>query len=430
MSPIQIYDIIIVGSGIAGLYSAYNIKKTSPKTKFLVLEKYRKRWIGGRTNNETFHGTQIVTGAGIGREDTNPLLIKLLHQLHVPYKKSISIMDYSKLLPNHFEFDIVKIIDHLKKEYNKNPDKYKKMTFKEFAIRILGEQNYKLFTIYAGYTDYENADVYETLYNYGMDDNQGGWTTLYIPWKELIHKLCLFIDYTRIKHSNSVVSITNVNNEIIGQPCLFEIKTKEGHVYYCNKVIVATTISGIKQLVPCASKPNSIYQQIHGQPFLRLYAKFDKKSSKIMETYVPHYTIVPGPLQKIIPISSEKGVYMIAYGDNSNAEILKNYLENTIKNRRLYEELIEESLGIPSNSLKILDLKDFYWPIGTHYYEPLYGPYKNRREFIYEAQHPMDGMLVVGEVVSNYQGWCEGALESVRDVLDKKWIETLCFSEK
>jgi protoporphyrinogen oxidase len=65
------YDIIIVGSGMSGLYSAYNIKKTSPKTTFLILEKYNKQWLGGRTSNEVFYGTEIVTGAGIGRKDTN-----------------------------------------------------------------------------------------------------------------------------------------------------------------------------------------------------------------------------------------------------------------------------------------------------------------------------------------------------------------------
>ena len=31
-------DIIIVGSGIAGLYSAYKIKNYSPDTSFLILE--------------------------------------------------------------------------------------------------------------------------------------------------------------------------------------------------------------------------------------------------------------------------------------------------------------------------------------------------------------------------------------------------------
>ena len=36
------YDIIIIGSGIAGLYSAYQIKKYNPNIKFLILEKYKK----------------------------------------------------------------------------------------------------------------------------------------------------------------------------------------------------------------------------------------------------------------------------------------------------------------------------------------------------------------------------------------------------
>jgi hypothetical protein len=420
----KIYDIIIIGAGISGLYSAYNIKKLSSKTSYLILEKHKKKWIGGRMNNETFYGTQIVTGAGVGRLDTNPLLVKLLRELHVPYKKTNAIMNYSKLLPNHSEFDVVKIIDFLKKEYNKNPDKYKKLTFKNFAIKILGDVRYKLFTIYAGYTDYENADVYETLYNYRMDDNKSGWPMLYIPWKELVHHLCEYIGYSNIKYSNNVTSITNIND--VGEPCLFEIKTEEGIVYFSNKVIVATTISGILKLVPGASNSNSIYQQIHGQPFLRLYAKFDKKSSEILKKVVENYTIVPGPLQKIIPINSEKGVYMIAYSDNENAVILKEHLKNTFQNRKLYEKLIEESLGLPKRSLYIIEIKEFYWPIGTHYYEPLRGPYKSRAEFVYFAQHPEKGMLVVGEVVSTYQGWSEGALESVDLVLNKKWVESLC----
>ena len=53
------YDIVIIGSGIAGLYAAYNIEKMSPTTSFIILEKYKKKWIGGRTSNETFYGTQM-----------------------------------------------------------------------------------------------------------------------------------------------------------------------------------------------------------------------------------------------------------------------------------------------------------------------------------------------------------------------------------
>jgi hypothetical protein len=414
---INYYDIIIVGSGMSGLYSAYNITKESPTTSVLILEKYEKQWLGGRTSNESFYGTQVVTGAGIGRKDTNPLLIKLMNDLDINYSEYKSIMSYSNLIK---PLDIIKIINKLKNEYKKHPELHDK-TFKEFFIKILGNNLYKDFLVSAGYTDYEQADLYETLYNYGMDDNTGGWTGLHIPWKKLVDTLYHKIGKNHFKFSSNVISVKKIQNE----PCLFEIVTENNIIYHSNKVIIATTISGITKLVPGASDKNSLYQQIHGQTFLRLYAKFNKKSSEIMKKYVPNYTIVPGPLQKIIPIDSNKGIYMISYSDNMRAIIQQKYLKNTPNNRDLYCDLVEEALGIPKGTLQILAIKDYYWPIGTHYYEPLKQA-KNREEFVYKVQHPEKGMLVVGEAVSRYQGWVEGALESVKAVLDKKWINTQC----
>jgi hypothetical protein len=412
------YDIIIIGSGMSGLFSAYNIKNISPNTSFLILEKYKKQWIGGRTSNEMFYGTQIVTGAGVGRKNKDKLLIKLMDEIGVKYTQYETTINYAQTFS---PIDIIKMIRKLKDEYNKHPELHNK-SFKDFFIKIFGEKLYKTFTISCGYTDYENADLYDTLYNYGMDDNKGGWSTLHIPWKNMVDKLYHIIGKNHFKFSNDVVEIKKIRQK----PCLFQIKTETGTVYNCNKVIVATTITGIQKLVPGASSKTSLYQQIHGQTFLRLYAKFNKESSEIMKKYVTSYTIVPGPLQKIIPMDANKGVYMIAYSDNYNALLQKNYLKNTLENRDLYCDLLEESLGIPKGQLKITAIKDYYWPIGTHYYEPLKGSFKTRSEFIYKAQHPENGMLVVGEVVSRNQGWTEGALESVNLVLNDQWIENEC----
>jgi hypothetical protein len=412
------YDIIIIGSGMAGLYSAYNIKEMSHNTSFLILEKHKKEWIGGRASNEMFYGAQVVTGAGVGRKEKDKLLIGLMNDIGVKYKPYETDINYSQTFT---PVDIVKIIKKLKGEYNKHPELHHK-TFKEFFIKIFGEKLYKTFIISTGYTDYENADLYETLYNYGMDDNKSGWTGLHIPWKNMVDKLYHIIGKNHFRFSNDVDEIKKIKEK----PCLFQIKIANGTLYHCNKVIVATTITGIQKLVPGADKKNSLYKQIHGQPFLRLYAKFNKESAVIMKKYVTSYTIVPGPLQKIIPIDANKGVYMIAYSDNYYALLQKKYINNTLENRDLYCDLIEESLGIPKGQLKITAIKDYYWPIGTHYYEPLKGDFKTRNDFIYKAQHPEKGMLVVGEVVSRDQGWTEGALESVKTVLDEKWIINEC----
>jgi len=401
----MIYDIIIIGSGISGLYTAYNIKKMSPNTRVLILEKYKKKWVGGRTSNETYYGTEIVTGAGIGRRKKDKLLFKLIRELGLDTYNFTTKAEYSDFIP---EINMKSVIQRLRKSYSGQH-----ITFKKFAIDVLGETEYNHFKIAFGYTDYENEDAYDTLYSYGMEDNTEDLDAFYVPWRKMVLSLASELN---IHFSKNVNKITKMENK----PYCFLIETESGTNYKCDKVVVATTITGIRHLLP-----NKIYKDIEGQPFLRLYAKFSAKSIPIMKEYVKKYTYLTGPLQKIIPMDSDIGVYMIAYNDNKNALKLKDKLENTEQNWLFYSDLIEKSLGIPKHSVEILDIKDFYWAIGTHYYKPLNTSlYKNRDEFIHIAQHPTDGILVVGEVISKNQGWTEGALESVESVLTKKWIHS------
>ena len=404
----MIYDIIIIGSGISGLYAAYNIKKMSPDKSFLILEKHKKQWIGGRTSNEMFYGTEIVTGAGIGRKEKDKLLNELLDELGLETNEFTVKPHYSSM----FQYlDVKNIMSHLRNEYSKY--RGPQTTFKDFATGVLGNKTYKQFILSAGYTDFEKEDAHDTLYHYGMDDNYCCSTGFTVPWQKLVMKLADEIGESNFKFSSDVSKISKTDDG-------FVIDTEGGKKYTCNKVIVATTITGIRKLLP-----NPIYNDIEGQPFLRLYGKFGKSSIPIMNEYVKGYTFLPGPLQKIIPMNPDTGIYMIAYNDNNNTLALKNNLENIKENRDMYCDLLEKSLGIPANSLNLIAIKDFYWSVGTHYYKPLDASiYKDRVEFIDIAQHPENGILVVGEVVSKNQGWAEGALDSVSAVLTKKWINT------
>lgn len=407
-------DIIIIGSGISGLYSAYKMKQFSPDTSFLILEKYKKKWVGGRTSNEMFYGTEVVTGAGIGRKNKDKLLYKLLHDFNLSTPEYIVNPRKSKLVHN---VNGNEIMNRLRREYKNFKDK--QLTFKQFATKVLGEKEYKQFIISAGYTDYENEDVFETLYYYGMEDNTSSWRAFHVPWRKLVIKLYNYIGGQHFRFSNKVTKITRVSEN----PCKFLIDTEDNIQYKCNKVIIGSTIDTIRKLLP--SYP--IYNDIEGQPFLRLYAKFTKKSIPVLKEYVKGFTFVPGPLQRIIPMDPDNGVYMIAYNDNNNTIALKNYLQNTRDNREMYEILLEKSLGMPENSMHIIAIKDYYWPIGTHYYKPLDKElYKSREEFMNKAQHPEKGILVVGEAVSRNQGWTEGALESVNAVLTKEWVKEVC----
>lgn len=421
-------DIIIVGSGIAGLYAGYQIKRIAPaNTTFLILEKNPKKWMGGRAGNETFYGADVVVGAGVGRKNKDHALIQLLKDTKTPYSEFKSTRNYATFQP----VDIIGIVRELKDAYKKDSSFHQDKTFKQFFVDVLGDDKYKEFVITTGYTDFEHADICETLYHYGMDDNVGGWTALHVPWSDLIERL-----YDRIggaphfRFSTEVSKIeqrkdsADTDNDAKYR---FEITTANHKKYYANKVIVATTIQGIRKIVPGASSPTSIYQNIKGQPFLIVYAKFDRTSTEIMKKYVQTFTVVQGPLQKLIPMDPDKGVYMVAYTDNQHAIALKSKgaLENTPEVREMYSKWIKKALGIPKDEvpLNITAIRDYYWSDGTHYYTPIHPTeYKRRPEFINKAQHPMPGMVVVGEVVSRDQGWVEGALESVDAVFRDKFI--------
>jgi hypothetical protein len=121
---------------------------------------------------------------------------------------------------------------------------------------------------------------------------------------------------------------------------------------------------------------------------------------------------------------------MIAYTDNAHATRLKagGTLENTRKNCEMYSKWLADALGIPL--LNITAIRDYYWPVGTHYYEPLSsggggGEFKSRADFIHKAQHPEKGVVLVGEMSSRHQGWVEGALESVDKVITRDWVNTV-----
>jgi len=392
----MIYDYIIIGAGIAGLYTAYNLKKNFPDKTFLILEANKKKYIGGRIYQEKFSNHLITTGAGIGRKKKDKYLIKLLDELNIKYTEFETKINYT------FDpIDIKKTLIELRKIYE---DKKPRISFKDFGLQVLGTEKYKQFLITSGYTDFENEDVGEVLYFYGFEDNLCCWTGLSIPWNELIKKLVENVSIENIKTNSLVDKIESKN--------LITVFTKYIQ-YKCNKLIIATTINSIKKLLK-----NPIYSNIGGQPFIKIYTTVAKKYIEIIKELVKNTVIVNNELQKIIPINPDTGLYMIAYSDNKNAlKLINNSIEknnealnlDTIYYDKEYiSRLIEKALNI--KKIKLNKVIGYYREIGTHYYKPLDKIYNNRIEFIKKAQNPSKNIFVVGEVVSENQGWSNSAL--------------------
>jgi thioredoxin reductase len=390
----QVYDYVIIGAGISGLYTAYKLKKKDPKCKFLILEK--QKTIGGRAGSDLFYKTNVLSGAGVGRKRKDKKLLQLLKEFSIPvqfYRSKIESIGFDRI-------NLIEIMNELKNKFEKNQTH---ITFKKFAIKHLGIKLYHQFVLSSGYTDYENDDVENTLYNYGMEDNVGNWKAFSVPWKKLILSIANHIGNKNIKTKQNVISIRRKLD-------CFLVKTKSNKIIKTKKIVLASTVNTVRKLLK-----NPIYNQIGSQPFVRIYGKFNKKSAQLISCKLKTFTVVKGPLQKLIPMNKENGVYMIAYNDNKNSLSIQSKLRNNPKNRNYFSKLVQKALQIRS-PLLMMGMKIYNWKEGTHYYKPLKSEYNSLSNFIKLAQHPDKNIIVVGEMISKNQGWVEGALESVDKV--------------
>ena len=364
------YDAIFVGAGISCLYAAYKYKLKYPDRKFVILEK--SVHIGGRVDWDTFEGIEVTKGAGIVREK-DKLLLELLDELNVTYTAS-----KRKLGNLSVKLNIDKLTENI--ALIKQGE-----TFKDFAIRILGDNVYQKFKIEVGYTDYENYDVQVALKYYGFDDVYGSRTIFRYKWSELIKAIVSKIGNNNIHICENVIKV-KTNSVTV------EKLNKKQVVYNAPIIYVGTTINVLRKLFPTINA----YRYIESQPFIRIYVKLNKHLD-ISDNY--H---TDSPLQKMFNISDN--IYMI-YADNVNAL----YLKNLKKNELLHTLRLEFN----DSEIKILKYVKYFWKHGTHYYKPL-SQDLGLDALLEQAKNPGAGIHVIGEVVAYNQGWIGSTLKTVK----------------
>ena len=107
------YDVIIIGSGMSGLYAALTVKKLCPELSFLVIEK--EELFGGRAYNVRFENTDVVTGAGIGRKNKDKLLLQLMKDFKIPIEVFETQHNYASSI--HPPCNVKSTFLHLKKKF-------------------------------------------------------------------------------------------------------------------------------------------------------------------------------------------------------------------------------------------------------------------------------------------------------------------------
>jgi protoporphyrinogen oxidase len=166
----MIYDIIILGGGIAGLYSAYKLLQKNENLKILILEK--NDYLGGRmkTYQKTINGITYYQEEGAWRFNSNhKLLLKLIHELGL--KDNLRNLDLKKDFIPSTKYDekfinidptiyINKIIEYSKKDEKSTIQSY---TLKEYSKKILKKDELKFFIDSFGYYKILDINAYDGI---------------------------------------------------------------------------------------------------------------------------------------------------------------------------------------------------------------------------------------------------------------------------
>lgn len=364
------YDLLIVGGGISGLTHAYKYLKKNERSKVLLIEKLRI--LGGRCRQITFGGIWVPGGAGVGRLPKDRNLCNLVTELtgKKPFVFQTKL-EYYKVA----QVDILGVVGELKKEKAGEGE-----NFEEFFVRVRGRGAWNEFCAAAGYTDFAGLNVKDALYNYGFDDVVAGEKKFYVPWNMLVDLLeAKILEMGGQIKKGIVISKIEERGEVELSDGI-NVKYKDYILCVPPKAIRETNL-----MMLLNHEMQDYIWHVRGQAFCYVYAVVD--SREFAEKFKT-YTIVPTPMQKIIPMGKE-GVYMICYSDNQSA----NYLKSHLKKEQDLEDLVKSKLGL---EVKVKKMRVVYWDVGTHY--------RNEHVVFKNYKH------LKGEAFALNQGWTNGGL--------------------
>jgi monoamine oxidase len=389
------YDYIIIGGGIAGLYCGLYLPNS------LVLES--NHYLGGRIF--THKNPQYEIGAG--RYNINhKILISLINEFNLTpikldtrvdyiYKSQINIKNKTKIPP--FVIENVNKIFHekIRSLYKtKLPPDLRDITMEEYCIQKFGKKGAEdLCSIFGYYSEFKSLNAYDSIRQF-----QNAGNTHFILKEgmgELIRRMSKQVNY---KLNHKVKHIEQIGNYY---------KVDE----YTTKHIIFAIPPSNMSAFPILNPIRPLLETVTSNPLLRVYAIYKNRWFEGLPVITTNSFI-----RHIIPINSKTGLIMISYVEGKDAEpylnktgkikdvhVIQNKIQTELKLLFPYREITEPSFLMP-----------YYWDIGDHAWLPGYNSDKIGKQLL----NPMKNIYICGEAFSHTQCWVEGAVQTASNVLD------------
>ena len=410
------YDYVIIGGGISGLYALQELHKQNPKYRILLCDE--RSYMGGRLLT---HANPQYEIGGARFHNNHKLLLSLIRKhkcTKIPLTKTSLFLEQTRennIVPY---YDVGETLASLMSQIIKDSKKHSKQFLQEYSLASYITHQYKDKTlthkikdIFGYYSEIEVMNAYDALVSFEEDFLSKQFYILKEGFTALCERMCAAYDSKvniEVKKNTRIVRVEKQNKN----DCY--VVHSEKNKYECAKIIFAIKAPQLRAF--SLLKPiHPLLSCIHGAPLLRIYAKYPKQKNKVWFDGFPKI-ITNNILRQIIPIDRKSGLIMISYSDGKDIDpFLKNKNKLELRDKTEVQNIIARELKnlFPSYTIpKPTYFNMHLWTLGCHHWKPGC----DSSHIIKKVQTPLPGVYVVGEAFSHKQAWMEGALESVECV--------------
>jgi monoamine oxidase len=408
------HDIVILGGGIAGIYTAYQLTKLYPHLSIILLE--QTKLLGGRVH--TIYHAEDMFEAGAGRfSDTHTNLLDLITELGLDkYKTQIgsdsSYYPIDHLSPKYsLEMLILNVVARSKfqtREYLQT------ISFLDYAKTILSNEEANFIKDSFGY--YSELVIMNAHDAIQLIQKLGPTNTFYVLTNGLSQILNQMISVVKTRTTRNMFytnqTVTRIQEIKLNDDTRYKIHTQNKE--YTTRIIISALPKQALEKIQYFKPIYPLLNQIKCAPLCRIYCKFETPAWFVNLPKIR----TNNNLRMMIPWNAEKGTIMLSYTDNKYADYWNDLYEKKGMNavNSSLRKLVQETTGqtIPEK----FETYIYYWKCGVGYW----GIGANSQEISQKMIQPFPNQLLFccGEHFSeNNQQWMEGALETSLQVISK-----------
>lgn len=403
-------DVVIVGGGISGLYTA--LKCLHYGMRITLLEKMER--LGGRVHS--IYQDPYTFEAGAGRFHENHRLVRQLIAYFGLHESKLQTQHVYQTDPSfHEATSIMQVLEYVKTRQIP-AEVLQQIPFIRLCQTVLGRPlAQKVLNAFGYNAEFELMNSYDAL---RMFERDFAANAKYYYCKEGLSALIEHMVWTIAYLKGRVFTqteVTDVKRTREG----FKISAKDGagklRVYFCSAVVCAIPKANLEELKFFSQDQRNLMNTVVPVSLHRIYGTFPVANGKPWFSGIPRST-THTKIRQFVPVDKKTGLAMVSYSDTSNADFWKRYADqgtNALK-KQLLKQLhvtFPDVDSIPEPKW----LNSYYWQAGVH----MWKPGVDSQSIIPQVQQILgthSAFYIVGEAYAKNQAWMEGALESVEAI--------------